>query len=314
MEATQAQEEQQTETSTEQPQEEAPEAAAKPEAEGAEGGEQQEEPKTSEEPAAEAPKVLTLNLGDDDDDVGEPPPPTDPKANAAWIGIKRENKESKSRIKELEAKIAALTTPVVETLPELGPEPTLRDEDVHFDGEKLKAKFLRWTEAKRKHDERAQKAKAEQERAAKEWEDSKASYATKVTKLKAEAPRVDFDAAEAFIRETFTPAQQSIMVDALDDAAKVFVSLAQNPSLAKQTASIGNHIKFTAAIVRAEKDMKTMASKKPANAEKKITSAAEKSGTDKLDSLYERAQKSGDFTEYLKQKARLEGGAKKASK
>jgi hypothetical protein len=286
----------QTEDVTEKPAEEAAPEEAKPDDAGQpDDSEKPSEPKPDEKPAA-----LTVTLGEED-----PPPPPD-KAARAWALARQERREQARKIRELEERLAAQAAPQ-ETAPVLPPEPTLSGCD--YDEARLKAELVRWMEAKRKVDDHAQKLKATQEQQAKEWEATKATFAQKRAAVLQQAP--DYEDAEIEVAREFSQVQQSLLMEALDNAPLVVLALHRNPEKLKELAAIKSPARFTAALARLEGSIKVMSKEPPkAKAEKKITGGAESSSSASLERALKRARETGDYTEYHRIK-RAHDGAKK---
>lgn len=97
--------------------------------------------------------------------------------------------------------------------------------------------------------------------------------------------------------------QQSIIIASATDPAVVTYVLGRNPTKAKELAAITDPLKFARAIWELEKEGIKMSTRKAPPPERQIQSnASVRAGTKNLDRLYEQAQKTGDWTEYLEAK------------
>jgi hypothetical protein len=255
-----------------------------PDAEGKEAEEKAEKA----EPAAPEPAVLVLDLNEE----AAPPRADDPAAKTKWVRLRSEKREAERKAAELEAQLASLTAPAAN---KLGPRPTLADDDVGYDTGKFEQKLAGWIEQKRQADAALAEARAEQEQQAKAWQGELSRYQTKRAALPADL----VDDAEAEVMRTLSKAQQSVLIEACEDAPTVAVALARNPKVLASLKAIKSPIKLAAEVARLEKTM-TVKTKKPATKpERPIQGGAESNSSARADALLAAAQKSGNFTEYF---------------
>lgn len=243
----------------------------------------QNQPDTVEGGQPEAEDTVVVTFGDetppDDDDTKGPAP--------EWVReVRKANRELAKENRALKAKMEAAHQPVVE---DLGKEPELEDFD--YDTAKFKQAFVEWTAKKAKHDADAAARKTEVEKAQAEWVATQESYQKAKESLKAD----DFDDAEAVVMGIFSPTQQGIALMAAANPAHLVLGLGLNPAKAKELAAIKDPVKFTAALVRLEAQMKTTTRKAPAP-ERTISGTAPKSGDATLKRLEEEADRTGDRT------------------
>jgi hypothetical protein len=232
---------------------------------------------------------LVLDLSEDE----APPLSTDPAANKKWQRLRSEKRDAEAKARELEAKVASLTAPAAAK--RLGPKPQLSDDDVGYDTAKYEPKLAAWLEANRQAQAAEAEARAEQEQQTKAWQGELARYQTKRAALPADI----VEDAEAEVVKTLSKAQQSVLIEACDDAAQVAVALVRNPKVLASLKAIKSPIKFAAEVARLEKTM-TVKTKKPATKpERPLQGGAESNSNATADRLYAAAQKSGNFTEYF---------------
>lgn len=230
--------------------------------------------------------------------IGEESPPQDEEIKGpapAWVkDLRKAHREAQKKIRELESK---LHTPEPQNVPTIGPKPTL--EACDYDSDKLAVELEKWVEQKRKVDE--VKGKAEQERLnqQKAWEAQLAAYEEKKRTLKVP----DYEEAEAHVQETFDVIQQGIMIQGLDNPAKVIFALGKNPKKAAELAAIKDPVKFAIAVGKLETQVKE-AVRKPAP-ERVVTGTGGVSGAisdSKLEALKEEARRSGNWDKYYQAK------------
>lgn len=246
-----------------------------------------EQPDDQGAPAEEDGEVV-ITIGDEappaaaDDEIEGKPAPT-------WVKeLRREARESKKRIRELEAEKAQLAAPAAQAAPTVGEKPTL--ESCDFDGEVYAEKLVAWTEAKRKADEAGAAARQEQEAAQAEWQTRMTNYNTAKAALKVP----DFDDAEHVVRETMTPMQQSVILNGANKPELLVYALGRNPAKAKELAAIKDPVKFAFAVSKIETQLKVAPRKAPPPAERTIRSNA--GGATGVDNTLARLQAEADKT------------------
>lgn len=241
-----------------------------------EGGEQVEE---SEE--------VTVSIGD------EQPPEEEEKAAPEWVReLRKQNREDKKRIRELEAQISA---PAKESTPQLGKKPTLEDSD--YDADKFEQALTEWHERKRKIDEAAEQERKEQEAQAKAWQEKLEGYAKSKSALKVK----DYEDAEAAIHEAFDKTQQGIVIQGSENPALLIYALGKNQAKAKELSAIKDPVKFAFAIAKLETQLKVTNKKTPPPPEKVVTGTGRVSGSSDvtLERLREEAARTGDMSKVM---------------
>lgn len=238
-------------------------------------------------PAEEDGEVV-ITIGDeappaanDDDIEGKPAP--------AWVKeLRREARESKKRIRELEAEKAQRETAAAPAAPAVGEKPTL--ESCDFDGEVYAEKLLAWTDAKRKADEAAAAARQEQEAAQAEWQKRMDGYNAAKAALKVS----DFDDAEHVVRETMSQTQIGVMLNGADKPELLVYALGRNPAKAKELAAIKDPVRFAFAVAKLETQLKVAPRKSPPPAERVIRGSA--GGATGVDNTLARLEAEADRT------------------
>lgn len=224
--------------------------------------------------------------GDGDDDDGAP----------EWVkNVRRENRELKKRIKEIEVSKATFDAPALPVKPTL--------EDCDYDAQAFEEKLTAWYDAKREHDAREAEARTVQEKAEQRWQQKLSFYDEGKEKLGAQ----DYEDAEATVAEIFAPGFPGIMAEdvrlgiikqgAKDPAALVY-ALGKNPAKAKELAAIDDPVEFAWKAATLEAGMKVTRGKAPPP-EKRIGGGVP-GVAGALDNTLERlraeAEKSGDYT------------------
>jgi hypothetical protein len=262
-----------------------------------------EEPVATEQVAPEAEEVAAVD-GDDQDELvvtfgEEPPPPVDEeKAAPEWVrNLRKENREAKRKIKELESKLVA---PAPEAQ-KLGPKPTL--EGAEYDADRFERELLQWNEAKRKHEADQAALRAEQEAQDKVWQDRVQSYQGAKASLKVR----DFDDAEDTVKEALTITQQGIILQGAKDPALLVYALGKSPEKAKELAAIKDPVQFTFAVARMEMTVKATPRKPASTPETTVTGNGRPSGAMGVDmeKLRQQSEKTGNWDDYFAAKRRL---------
>jgi hypothetical protein len=255
------------------------------------------------EAQAEQPETPEAGAPEDEADGGdlivtigeEAPPPEEDETAAApeWVrNLRKEHREAKRRIKELESKLQA---PAAEKPTEAGPRPTLQDCD--YDEERHTDAVLQWAERKRKADDEAAAKRAEQEAQDKAWQDRVQSYQGAKASLKAR----DFDDAEEAVKETLSMTQQGIILQGAINPALLVYALGKNPAKVKELAAIKDPVQFAFAISKLEDKVKATTRKPASNPEPSLTGNSRPGGVadDRLNKLREAAERSGDWSDYF---------------
>lgn len=235
--------------------------------------------------------------GEDEDEVlvsidGETPPQDDDDKKAPeWVRELRKNhRETQRENRELKAKLEAVSGAT--QVAELGKKPTL--EDCDYDTDEYDRKLATWYEKKRERDDQEAEAKAEQQRAEQQWQETLNDYGKKKSALKVR----DFEDAEAYVQDNFSTTQQGMIIQGAENAALVFYALGKNPKKASELSAIKDPVKFAFAVAKLETQLKVTNRKAMTKPEKTIRGSGRVSGS--VDSTLERlraeASKTGDFS------------------
>ena len=258
------------------------------EVEGAEAPDAESE---AEDQAADESVVVTIGE--------ETPPPEEEHTHAPeWVRELRKNhRELQRKNRELEDKLKATTA--TETKPVgLAKKPSL--EACDYDTDKYDAELGAWYEQKRRVDEAADKAKAEQRTADDAWQAKLTSYGKFKTELKVK----DFEDAELAVQELFSTTQQGILLQGAENPALVIYALGKNPAKAKELASITDPVKYAFAVAKLETQLKVTPRKAPPPESTITRGTGSVSGTvdSTLDRLRAEAAKTGDLTRVIQYK------------
>lgn len=246
------------------------------------------------QPEAEDTSVV-VTFGDEqppeDDEIKGPAP--------EWVReLRKSSRQLAKENRELKARIEASTAEKPE---DLGAKPTLENPGTGNDADAYdpvvyERELLKWLAKKAAHDAREASKKTEAEKAQAEWVATQESYNQAKAAMKAE----DFDDAEAVLMSIFSPTQQGIALMASANPAQMVLGLGLNPDKAKELAAIKDPVKFTAALVRLEAQMKVTTRKAPAP-ERTVSGTAPKSGAvdSKLKQLEEEADRTGDRSKVI---------------
>lgn len=231
---------------------------------------------------------------------GESPPQQEEEEARApeWVrDLRRQHREEKRRVKELEQRLAQYEQRNTGVAP-LGQKPTL--EAVDYDTERYEKELAAWYEKKRAHDEREAAVKAEQQSVQQEWERKLETYQEAKTSLKVR----DFEFAEDVVQDTLSVMQQGMIVQGSENPALLVYALGKNPNKAKELASINDPVKFAFAVAKLETQLKISNRKASVSPERKISGTGRPSGTvdNTLDRLRAEAEKTGDYTKVIKYK------------
>lgn len=244
--------------------------------------------------------ALVVEIGGEEEDEGAP----------EWVkNVRRENRELKKKLKEVEA--GNVTVPGINPLPE---KPTL--EGCDYDAAEFEARLTEWHEAKREHDAVLAEQNAQQERAAQRWEAKVTMYEEGKSKLGAP----DFDDAEATVAEIFakpfpgimaSDVRMGIIKQGAKDPTTLVYALGRNPERAKALAEIDDPVEFAFALGELSGTMKVVRTSKAPAPEKRISGGSAPGVTTTndrtLDRLREEAAKTGDYSKVVQYKRQLKG-------
>jgi len=228
--------------------------------------------------------------------IGDEAPPDEEDRAPDWVrDLRKKNRESQRRIRELEEQLTAKAAPAQESVV-VGKKPTMEDHD--YDAEKYEADMSAWYERKRKADEAAARAENEQKAATAAWQSKLDSYA----KAKDDLGAGDIEDAEAALQESFSVTQLGIIIQGAENPALVVLALGKNSAKLAELKAITDPVKFAFAIAKLEDKLKvTKRSAAPAP-EKRVSAPSGKPASNALTSegnrLLEDAQKTGDMTKY----------------
>jgi len=250
------------------------------------------------DPESESTEAEELAVSFDGVESEEPEPEN-------WVKkVREENREKTKKLKELERELEALKSG--SKVDELGPEPALEDSDVDYDTEKFKAKYADWMKRKARQDQQAEERQKAERHAQEEWQAKLADYGKK--KAQVAAKTADYEQAESEVTSTLSEAQQSVIVKASANSAILVYGLGKNEKLLAELAKEKDLVQFTWKLAQLEAKMKTANTPKTIPApEKTVSGGGRPVASTRLDALREKAEKTGDMTEYLAAKRKAKG-------
>jgi hypothetical protein len=231
---------------------------------------------------------VVITLGDE-----APPNEEDEQLRAAptWVkDLRKQSREKDKRIRELETAMAARETAAASKTEDVGPEPSLQDEDVDFDEAKFKAKWSAWSKRKEAAEAKVAEARKEQEAAQTAWQERLKSYQTAKTTLKVP----DFEDAEAVVLGTLSEQQQGIIVHGAKNHAALIYALGKNPAQLQKLAAIKDPIQYAFEASRLEAQLKVQPRKTAPAPERKVSGSA--GGATGVDNQLERLRAEADRT------------------
>lgn len=247
---------------------------------------------------------VVVTLGDEpaaaDDEEGKAT-----EAAPQWVkDLRKEHREAKRKIRELEQQVASAKAPAQKTAVEIGPKPNLADDDIDYDQDKYDQKMIAWLDRKRQADKAVEDQQRTEQEANQAWQARLDGYHAQKASLKLP----DFEDSESAITSTMDVTQQGIIISGADNPALVIYALGRNDAKTKELAAIKDPVKFAFAIAKLETQIKMQKKAKPAP-ERTITGTAPKSGAidSTLDRLRADAEKSGDYSRvhaYKRQKGK----------
>jgi hypothetical protein len=197
----------------------------------------------------------------------------------------------------------ALKQQTAPKVPQAGPKPTLWDDGIDGDEDKLADKIIEWHG--RVQAEEATKSEAEKQQAAarEKFEAKVAVFAEQKQTL----PVKDFDDAEAEVLGTLSQVQQRILIHGAENKAQLVYALGKHPEKLKALASIQDPIEFAFAAAKLEDKAKMERRKVTTSPESEVRGSAPLSGlTDKtLERLEAEAAKTGNRTKVIAYKRQL---------
>jgi len=164
----------------------------------------------------------------------------------------------------------ALKQQTAPKVPQAGPKPTLWDDGIDGDEDKLADKIIEWHG--RVQAEEATKSEAEKQQAA-----AREKYQAKVAAFaeqKQSLPVKDFDDAEAEVLGALNQAQLAILIHGAENKAQFVYALGKHPEKLKALASINDPIEFAFAAARLEGQAKMERKRPVTGPESRVTGAA----------------------------------------
>jgi len=253
------------------------------------------EPKTDSETQPE-------ELGDDVvvSIAGEEPDEEDKQPAPQWVrDVRKRNRDLQRENRELQDRIKA-ANPVEQVT--LGTKPSL--ETCDFDTNVYESQLEQWYARKRESEDRERVIQQQQQAEQQAWQAKVNNYASSKQTFGA----TDYDEAEALVNDTFSIAQQGILLQGSENPVQLIYALGKNPKKAKELAELKDPVQFSFAVAKLETRI-TVEKKKstPPPPERRVSGTGAMSGT--VDSSLERlradAAKTGDFTKVLAYKNQL---------
>lgn len=210
-------------------------------------------------------------------------------------------KQLRAEIRRRDQALSTLRKPEPVQTIEVGDKPTL--ETCDYDEAQFEEALDAWKERKRQADDADAEASKRNEQVQQAWQTELQNFARQKTALKVR----DFDAAEEEVVAGLSVVQQAIVIKAADNSAKVIYALGKHPERLKALAAIEDPIKFTAALVKLEGQLKVTTKRAAPEPESTVRGSASLSAsTDKeLERLEKDATRTGDRTKVVQYKRRL---------
>lgn len=241
-------------------------------------------------PEDEAPEVVARIDGETEEEDDQDNP-----NDREWVrNLRKQQRELKRENRELKQKLSAPAGDA--SLPPLGEKPTLAS--CGYDDEKLDRELDTWYTKKAKHDE----AKRESEQKQKAEQESWQARVQQFDAMKAELPADAYEEAEGVVQEHLSVTQQAMIVKGARNPAELVLVLGQNTATLKRLAAIKDPVEFAFAAgeIMAKSKIETRGKSVPAP-DRVVRSGGKTPAmtSTRLDDLRAKAEKSGDYTEYL---------------
>lgn len=253
------------------------------------------EPETDSETQPEEPgdDVVVSIAGEEPDEEDKQPAPQ-------WVrDVRKRNRELQRENRELQDRIKA-ANPVEQVA--LGAKPTL--ETCDFDTNVYESQLEQWYARKRESEDRERVIQQQQQAEQQAWQAKINNYASSKQTFGA----TDYDEAEALVNDTFSIAQQGILLQGSENPVQLIYALGKNPKKAKELAELKDPVQFSFAVAKLETRI-TVEKKKstPPPPERRVSGTGAMSGTvdSSLERLRAEAAKTGDFTKVLAYKNQL---------
>jgi uncharacterized membrane protein len=248
---------------------------------------------SQEEPTEPVDDVVVSIAGEEPDEEDKQPAPQ-------WVrDVRKKNRELQRENRELQDRIKA-ANPVEQVA--LGTKPTL--ETCDFDTNVYESQLEQWYNRKREVEDRERVIRQQQETEQQAWNQKVNNYAAGKQSFGA----TDYDEAEAVVNDTFSIAQQGILLQGSENPVQLIYALGKNPKKAKELAELKDPVQFSFAVAKLETRI-TVEKKKstPPPPERRVSGTGAMSGTvdSSLERLRAEAAKTGDFTKVLAYKNQL---------
>jgi len=218
-----------------------------------------------------------------------------------WVNdLRKRYREEQKRSRQLEEQLQAMQGSKQAT-PEKEPEL----EDFDYDADKFKEAYRDWTAKKVESDRREAAQRSANEETAKEFQKRQEEY----VKGKARFQKEKIQEAEEEVVSILPASRQSMLLDIADDPAALVAALGGKPEILQKLAAIKSDGRFIKELVKLEMNVKVQSKKTPPPPERTISGSGKTPGSSSsnLDRLHQEAQKSGDYSKYFAEKARLKG-------
>jgi hypothetical protein len=262
-----------------------------------------EEPIEQTEPEPEPEQKEEIEEPADDVVVsiaGEEPDEEDSKPAPQWVrDVRKKNRELQRENRELQDRIKA-ASPVEQVA--LGTKPSL--ETCDFDTNVYESQLEQWYNRKREVEDRERVVRQQQEAEQQAWQQKVNNYATGKQSFGA----TDYDEAEAVVNDTFSIAQQGILLQGSENPVQLIYALGKNPKKAKELAELKDPVQFSFAVAKLETRISVEKKKStPPPPERRVSGTGAMSGTvdSSLERLRAEAAKTGDFTKVIAYKNQI---------
>lgn len=244
------------------------------------------------------PASGSADADDVDDDeiivtIGDEAPADAAEETPVIRDIRKKLREAEKRAKAAERMLSEKQSGG--DLPALREKPTplgdyYSDEDFATDLEK-------WFAEKAAHDQAAREQTETRKKADEQWAQKVQTYTAKKAALKVK----DYNDAESAVIDALPEVHQSILVAHSQDPALLVYAIGKNESKLAELSKITNPVEFGYEIGRLESQLKVTNRKPKSSPESKVSASggAPAISSRKLDALKEKAQETGDYTEYL---------------
>lgn len=186
-------------------------------------------------------------------------------------------RDLRKRNRELERENSDLKKGQTPQVPKAGPKPTLWDDGIDGDEDKLVERVIDWTKAVNAEEAAKTEAQKAEETQRERHEAKVMAFAEQKQKLGVK----DFDEAEAEVLGALSQAQQAILIHGAENKAQLVYALGKHPEKLRQLASITDPIEF--AFAAAKLEGQTKVSRRPAtNPESRVSGSGQISSETKL--------------------------------